>query len=136
MRKVDLIQRTLPVADLYRSDPPEPFETGERQVKPALAQARDPHERRPAHPAVIAVEPVGVAKEPEISHLGREWQRGEDEIHYHAKYLGQERFRQVFSKLGRRRWWGRKVRARACGSGGYLPRNRMRALREEGIEAA
>src|ERR687897_932178 len=131
MRKVDLIQRTLPVADLHRSDPPEPFETGERQVKPALAQARDPHERRPAHPAVIAVEPVGIAKEPEIRHLGRERQRGEDEIHYHAKRLGQERFWQVLSKFGRRRWWGGRVHTRARGSRGYLPRNRTRALREE-----
>jgi hypothetical protein len=97
-----LIQRALPVANLDCPDPPESFEFGERQVEPTLAQTCDPHECWPADPAVIAVEPVGVAKQPEIRHLRRERQRGEDEIHHHAKRFGQERFRQALAKVGRR----------------------------------
>jgi hypothetical protein len=85
---------------------------------------------------VIAVEPVGITKEPEVRHLRRELQRGEDEIHHHAKRLGQECFRQAFSKFDSRKWWGGRILPRVCGSGRILPRNRRRAPREEGIKAA
>jgi hypothetical protein len=84
---------------------------------------------------VIAVEPIGIAKEPEVRHLRRELQRGEDEIHHHAKRLGQERFWEVLSEFDSWRWWGRRIHTRGCRSGGYLPRNGRRTLREEGIEA-
>ena len=102
MRKVDLIKRALPVAHLNCSDPAKPFEPRQGKVKPTLAQTRDPHESGAADPAVIAVEPVGIAEKPEVGHLRCERQRGKDEIHHHAKRFAQQRFWQVLSKLSGR----------------------------------
>jgi hypothetical protein len=51
---------------------------------------------------VIAVKPIGIAKEPEVRHLRRELERGEDKIHHHAKCLAQERFRQALPEFS---WW-------------------------------
>jgi hypothetical protein len=136
MRKVNLIQRTLPITHFNCPDPAKSLQPGQSEIHPTLAQPCDSHENWTADTTVIAIEPIGIAKEPEVRYLCREWQRGEDEIHRHAKCLAQKRFGQPLSKLSGGRYWHRMIYMRAYSRGGRVGRTLGHTLGEEGVKAA